>query len=649
MRYMMKNIKLEELIETQLKEASEAKAYIDEKISSSIAEYEGRPYGNEEDGKSQIVMKDIRKQVEWLIPNIISPFLESDNLVDATPITPDDVMTATLNENLLNYQFTRTFNRFKFLNKLSRVLATEGTVILRTGWDRQYKTTVEVLDGITIEEFNELPYKSKEIIGDYGNGIIKTKIEKVAISKNSPTASVVKNEDVYIDPLATDNLEQAEYIIYRYKTTKKALEEQEDGVDKKILEDAINSEWNDNALSNHRAIMDEEYGKLGASNSDRVVYVYEYWGKYDIKGKGHIDALIKVINGKIIKAIPNPFPDKEPPFILAPYLPVPHQLWGDSLRDLIGDNQKVRTAIYRGFINTLANSSTGQKWIPKNSLDELNKQRAITGEPIVEYSAQDAKGIIDGTFNQLPTTVSQFSEALQLESEALSGVTRFTAGIESVNLNQNTTGVNVQNTLSQKRMALTVQNIAENLLKPMFRKWIAYNKVFLQPEEVMRVTNQFIPFKRDDLEGNIDFNIVLKNKALDQGKLQQISMLLQQGQNLQGIFPPDALTGMTAELLELWDMPDVAERVRNYQPQPDAYKLAMLEAQIAELRAKAQRTAVDAEYKKQKVEQEALKNQDKSIDVNRKYLGLDYEMEMNKIKEQNKPSYLASAVNSSKV
>ena len=35
----------------------------------------GNPYGNEVDNKSKIVSKDIKKQIEWLIPSAADPFL----------------------------------------------------------------------------------------------------------------------------------------------------------------------------------------------------------------------------------------------------------------------------------------------------------------------------------------------------------------------------------------------------------------------------------------------------------------------------------------------------------------------------------------------------------------------------------------------
>ena len=51
-----------------------------------INETAGNPYGNEVEGKSKIVSKDIKKQLEWLIPSITDPFLSSTDVIRCNPV-----------------------------------------------------------------------------------------------------------------------------------------------------------------------------------------------------------------------------------------------------------------------------------------------------------------------------------------------------------------------------------------------------------------------------------------------------------------------------------------------------------------------------------------------------------------------------------
>lgn len=161
----------------------------------------GNPYGNEVDNKSKIVSKDIKKQIEWLIPSAADPFLSTSDVIKCTPITAEDTLSARQNELLLNTQFCRKFFRFNFINKAIRVLATEGTLVIQTGWDYEDKE---------VEEEVEIA-----VVDKYGNTIIRKEIQKVTkVIKNQPTAIVCRNEDIFIDPTCMDDMDKCQFIIH---------------------------------------------------------------------------------------------------------------------------------------------------------------------------------------------------------------------------------------------------------------------------------------------------------------------------------------------------------------------------------------------------------------------------------------------------
>ena len=123
------------------------------KRSQWVNETYGNPYGNEVKGKSAIVSKDIKRQLEWQLPNLADPFLNTADVIKCNPVTYEDVKAARQNELLLNTQFCRKFPRYNFIMKALRVLATEGTVVVQTGWDYEdveVETNVEV---VTYDDF----------------------------------------------------------------------------------------------------------------------------------------------------------------------------------------------------------------------------------------------------------------------------------------------------------------------------------------------------------------------------------------------------------------------------------------------------------------------------------------------------------------
>ena len=72
-------------LKKDLKAAEIIKKQWDGQRDEWVRESRGEPYGNEVDGKSKIVSKDIRKQLEWLIPSITDPFLSSNDVIKCNP------------------------------------------------------------------------------------------------------------------------------------------------------------------------------------------------------------------------------------------------------------------------------------------------------------------------------------------------------------------------------------------------------------------------------------------------------------------------------------------------------------------------------------------------------------------------------------
>ncbi len=68
-------------------------------------QYNGEPYGNEQDGKSSLVSRDIKRQDEWQHASVKDPFVSDADIVKCKPITFEDKQAADQNELILNYQF----------------------------------------------------------------------------------------------------------------------------------------------------------------------------------------------------------------------------------------------------------------------------------------------------------------------------------------------------------------------------------------------------------------------------------------------------------------------------------------------------------------------------------------------------------------
>ena len=570
------------------------------KISDYRNQTFGRLYGNEVKGKSQIVSQDIRKQLEWMIPSLADPFLSSPDIIKCNPITWEDVPSARQNELLLNTQFCRKFPRYNFLMKSLKVLAMEGTLVVQTGWDYEDEEVEEMVETVVID-----PESGEEMI-------IMAKQKVTKVKKNQPTAVVCRNEDIYIDPTCMDNMDKCQFVIHRYETDLSSL--RADGRYKNL--DKVDKYEGQN-MDNGYYPQDHTYFTFEDKARKKMV-MYEYWGNYDVNEDGIAEPIVcSWIGNTVVRLQSNPYPDKKPPFIVVPFNAVPFQIYGDSLASVIGDNQKVKTAIIRGVIDNMAQSNNGQVGMKKGSLDIANRKKFLQGNNF-EYNG-DKGDFWQGSYNQIPGSAFDVMTLMNNEIESQTGVKSFSGGITGNALGSSATGARGALDATATRRISLVRNIAENLIKPLMRKWMSYNAEFLEAEEIVRITNEeFIPIKRDDLTGNIDIDISISTAEDNNAKSQELSFLLQ---TLGNTMPFEMTQMIIAEIAKLSRMPDLEKRIRDFKQEPDpaaqqmqqaemerlALENQKLQSEIVRNNARAGEDEIDIQLKMQKAQVEAAK------------------------------------------
>jgi len=615
-------------LKSDLKAAEVLRKEWDAKIDKWKREYNGEPYGNEVKNKSVIVSRDIKKQSEWQHATIIDPFVSSNDIIKCTPVTAEDRPASRQAEIVLNAQFTRQFNRYTFMTKAVKVLDMEGTVVIQTGWDYEAEDVEQEVP--VVSNVNGVEH----VIG------YRTEVVPV-VTRNRPTAIVCRNEDIFVDPTCMDELDKAQFIIHRYETDMSTL--RRDGRYRNL--DKISAE---------QSGYDPDFKEQDSTNfrfSDgprKKLVVYEYWGNYDINEDGVAEPIVCAwVGNTIIRLQDNPYPDKKPPFLIVAFNSVPFQIFGEANAELISDNQKIKTGITRGIIDNMANSNNGQKGVRKGALDPTNRARFLKGENFEFNNTRD--DFWDGGYNQIPGSVFDMLALQNNEIESLTGVKGFSNGINGSSLGHTATGARGALDATSTRRLNIVRNIAENLIKPLMRKWLAYNTVFLHEVEIVRYTNEeFVEIRRDDLEGNIDIDITVSTAEDNAAKAQELGFLLQ---TLGPTEDPKVRRGLMADIYELMRMPDKAAMLREYQPQPDPYEEKLKELELekralenmrikAEIQDKLMRTAendVDRRLKMARMKSEDAKaevmlaeSHMKNLQFLEKESGYDHQKELEK-------------------
>lgn len=592
--------KLLQAFKADLKAAEPLKAQNDAKIREWKDAYDGKPYGNEVAGKSAIVSRDIKRQSEWQHASIVDPFVSTTEIIKCHPITFEDKEAARQNELLLNTQFCRKFDRFNFVSKAVKVADTEGTLVVQTGWDYEDEEVDVEAEVVTVDKFGN-------------QHVVVEMVKDRVVLKNQPTAIICRNEDIYLDPTCMGDIDKAQFVIHRYETDLSTLRQDKRYKNLDKLAKSGGSDYDgdfDAADDTSFKFSDEPRKKI---------LVYEYWGNYDVDGDGVAEAIVCAwANDIVLRLSSNPYPDNKPPFLVVPFNAVPFKLHGEANAELIGDNQKVKTAMLRGVIENMAKSNNGQIGLRKGALDSTNRSRFLSGKNF-EYNGTP-NDFWQGSYNSIPGSVFDVMGLMNNEIESLSGVKSFSGGITGASLGPSATAARGAMDATAVRRMHVVRNISENLIKPLMRKWMAYNAEFLDEEEIVRVTNEeYAPIRRDDLNGSIDIDITVATAEDNAAKAQELSFLLQ---TIGPSEDPMVRRMLMAELLELMRMPEKAKQLREYEPQQDPLEEEfrqlelervrkeniLLDAKIQVELSKAQEAKYDMSLKEAKAIVEASKS-----------------------------------------
>ena len=97
-------------------ELTDATSFIDAELSPvrarAIQYYRGEPFGNEEEGRSQVVSTDVRDTINGIIPSLMKVFFGSKKIVQFAPRNPEDVASAEQATDYINHIFQNDNNGF---------------------------------------------------------------------------------------------------------------------------------------------------------------------------------------------------------------------------------------------------------------------------------------------------------------------------------------------------------------------------------------------------------------------------------------------------------------------------------------------------------------------------------------------------------
>ena len=584
-------------------------------------------------GRSHVQPKLIRKQAEWRYASLEEPFLSTADLFDIDPVTEEDYDAAEENQILINYQFNTKLDKVSFINEYVRTAVDEGTVFVQVGWkyEKGERTVFEEIElsptqaqMFVYSEVSKGNMSQEDAIAlmQSGEPIKRTvKRTKTIVTANHPTLRVCEYDRLIIDPTCEGDLEKAQFIVVPFETSYSELmtEGKYKNLDKIFTEDGVILQGKMDDSTFYKTITNQT-GFEFKDKARKKLTAYEYYGYWDIDGKGITKPIKAIWVGSVMISLEElPYPDKKLPFVGVQFMPVRKSIYGEPDGKLIEDNQDILGAVTRGMIDILGRSANGQVLMTKGLLDQANQKKYEQGDNAFINPGFDPRTSIHmQTFPEIPNSALQMLNLQNQEAESLTGVVAFNSGISGNALGSTATAVRGALDSASKRELGILRRLSAGVEK-IGRKIIAMNGEFLEDEEVIRVTNKsFRTVRRDALAGDFDLRVKISTAESDNQKIEKLAFMMQTGQ--QSMDPEEAKL-VRAEIYKLQKMPDLAQKVLSYQPQPDPVReqISQLElerlslenqklrAEIEERHSRAIENQVDVELKQAKTQNELAK------------------------------------------
>jgi len=624
-------------LKNDFQEAQKLRFQLDDYINTMRKIYKGENLPKNKRG-SNFISKEVRKQVKWFKSQAKNPFVSNDEIVTLQPTLSsknhNHRLFAEQTEKLVNYHFTKKFDRYNFIDKLLHVLAVEGTVVIRTGWE--YK-------GI-VKEVEETVYEIEPSTGQQipvGSVIVEKEIPLV----NKPTATICKNEDIFIDPTAFDNKE-IQFIIHRREVRldelkKAGIYKNIDKVEKDLMVEETAKEI---LVEPYRMEVNKTLMYNLEDNLRKKIYMYEYWGWFDIDDDGETEPIVCCwIGDTIVRLEENPYPDKSIPYIISQFEQEPYSIQGVALADILEEYQRIKTGIMRGIFDNLAQSNHTQKGVQKGNLDPVNLNRFLNGENFEFNISPNA--FYQGQYNRIPPEVFKVLQDIDIEKQMNTGIMPMQGGQGFEAIYGSQAGKSgALNSLMLLELDM-VTNIAENAIKPLIKKWIYYMYEFLEPTEIEAITNMpYVENDKEDIPNYLDdFTIDISTQYTNEAKASELAFLMQ---TLGNTIPFDMTKVILSKIAKLKGMPDLAQNIENYEPQPDPVqqqlvqielqkKMLELEYMKAQIQAEMGKAQADVVLKQAKAKEAEAKATQTGLKTIKEKYGVDIKQKMQELQFKN--------------
>ena len=614
--------------------------------------YLGEPFGNEIEGRSEIVTTDVRDTIEYIMPSLMRIFTTHNNTAEFDPQGPDDVEMAKQATEYVNYVFNKQNNGFKVLYDVFKDALISKTGVVKHYWEEKEEVSTENYEHLTETEYQAILANDELEVLEHTQTIMQeaqvdeegmmispeviehdAKVKRTKIHGQVRIMSVPP-EEFLVSRRSTD-IESASFVCHRVKKTVSDLILE--GYSKKVVDDLPsydqnNAEYNEERQA--RFSYDDDSVPMDAGKGpSRKVWLEECYVRIDYNNDGIAELRKitkcghKILDNEEIESIP---------FSTICPLPIPHKFHGMSIADTVKDIQLIKSTIVRNILDNmyLTNNARYAVLAGQVELDDL-----LSSKPggIVRMRAPGAVTALPTP--QISGDAFRMVQYLDGVREERSGVSKMTQGLNPDVLTSHVTSgaVAAVTEASMQRIELIARIFAETGIKDLFRNIYSLVQRYEDRQKIAYLNGKFVPIDVSRWKEKLNCTVnVGVGSGSQQAKTQTMSGILNIIQSLVDkgamgtLVSSDNIYNAISEFITQagYKNPDqfisnpqmmppkqpppptVEEKIANQKAQLELQKLQLqaqemqIDTQIKaqELKLKARESAIDLALKKKELE-----------------------------------------------
>ena len=601
--------------------------------ASAIDYYLGQPFGNEEEGRSQVVSYDVQDTIEAALPQLLKVFVAGDKVVQFDPKGPEDQDAAEQETDYINHVVMEKNNGFKIFYVWFKDALLSKNGYVKVFSEEEEETEEYDYKGLTDGQLQMLASdENTEVLEHtaYPDPSINMDVIYQQASMNGVDPATIvqpmlhdvklkvteKKTEIVIENVAPENM------MVSVDTTGPNLEDARFVQHREVMQLADIAEAFDKPLEYIKSIMSDLRDTFEEESNARDIYDEEYDRAIESDEALVKDTYIKLDGERYrIVILGNTILYKEKsevvPFACITPMIMPHRHIGRSYADLTMDIQLIKSTLIRGQLDNMYLANNGRYAIS----DRVNLDDMLTSRPggIVRVDGDPGTGIMPLSHPPLPASSFGMVEYMDSMKEKRTGITAYNQGLDSNSLNKTATGVAQIMNASQQRIELVARTFAETGVKELFKLVHRLVRTTLTKPDIVRMRNKWVEVDPREWEDRNDLSISVGLGAgnKDQQLAHLMSILNMQKEAIQiGLTSPEKIYNALAKLTqnagfknpeEFWTNPaNTPEQEGQQRPDPNE---TLIQGQLAIEQQKAQS---DMALSQQKAQAQMMQEQERS-------------------------------------